>query len=40
MMPPGPALIVLAFVVLYKFCDAFAGAMTAPADWRLSAPNR
>jgi PAT family beta-lactamase induction signal transducer AmpG len=24
------ALVVLAFVVLYKFCDAFAGAMTAP----------
>jgi len=24
------AIIVLAFVVLYKFCDAFAGAMTAP----------
>jgi MFS transporter, PAT family, beta-lactamase induction signal transducer AmpG len=24
------AVIVLAFVVLYKFCDAFAGAMTAP----------
>ena len=24
------AIVVLAFVVLYKFCDAFAGAMTAP----------
>ncbi len=24
------ALVVLAFVVFYKFCDAFAGAMTAP----------
>ena len=24
------AVVVLAFVVLYKFCDAFAGAMTAP----------
>ena len=24
------AIVVLLFVVLYKFCDAFAGAMTAP----------
>ena len=24
------AIVVLAFVVLFKFCDAFAGAMTAP----------
>ena len=28
--PRDMAFVVLAFVVLYKFCDAFAGAMTAP----------